>query len=674
MNRDWNEQKLQAIINGSNLASWQWNVQTGDTVFNEHWAQIVGYTLEELAPTSIETWNRLLHPEDSKLSEEVLKQHFAGESPFYDLEVRMKHKDGSWVWVHDRGKVIDWTEDGRPLMMFGTHADITERKNEEQENRRRLDQYTKLQRFFQLSSDLMIIMDPEGKTWKANRSWHTMLGYEEDEICQIPQISLIHPDDLPITAETIGEFTSQAGSRHISRIRHKDGSYRSIDWQIQSQDDWLYATGRDISKEYELEKQIEGFLDFNLDLLCVADLDGNFHKINKRFQDALGYSDQELNGTSFLALVHEDDLESTRKVLEDLASRKGVNGFVNRFRCKDGSYRYLEWVSQPAVGNYIYASARDVTEKHLAEEELRKTAITDELTGLFNRHYFENIIVEKIRHADRSGEPLSMLLLDLDHFKQVNDTFGHPVGDELLRHVAQTMLRSIRDTDILVRFGGEEFAILLPKTNLEGALAAAEKIRRAIEEQPLPSVGVRTASLGVAERIGAESFRHWYRRLDGALYLAKKLGRNRAVASDGTEALPLNATGLSWKRKWESGNKLIDGQHKELIAIGNRLLQLYESQEQPEELLQEVERLLHHTAAHFTAEAKVLEVLGFPGLETHKEEHADLLHKALELKQAYDQGEVSAIAFFSFLLDDVILGHLMEKDVLFFDLTREKQE
>ena len=86
MNRDRNEEKLQAIIDGSNLATWQWNVQTGETAFNERWAEIVGYTLEELEPVSIETWKRLLHPEDSNRSEQALLLHFSGETPFYDME------------------------------------------------------------------------------------------------------------------------------------------------------------------------------------------------------------------------------------------------------------------------------------------------------------------------------------------------------------------------------------------------------------------------------------------------------------------------------------------------------------------------------------------------------------------------------------------------------------
>ena len=125
--------RLQSIIDGTHLGTWEWNVQTGDVIFNDIWAEIIGYTLAELAPISIKTWETLCHPDDLKISRELLERHFSGEQPYYDIECRIKHKDGHWAWVHDRGKVFSWTTDGKALMMFGTHTDITVRKNAEDE-------------------------------------------------------------------------------------------------------------------------------------------------------------------------------------------------------------------------------------------------------------------------------------------------------------------------------------------------------------------------------------------------------------------------------------------------------------------------------------------------------------------------------------------------------------
>ncbi|MDD5676667.1 MAG: ATP-binding protein [Kiritimatiellae bacterium] len=124
-------QRLAYILEGTNVGTWEWNVQSGETKFNERWAEIVGYTLAELAPVSIDTWMKLAHPVDVKVSGDLLARHFKKELPYYECESRMRHKDGRWVWVLDRGKVATWTLDGKPLVICGTHQDITGRKQAE---------------------------------------------------------------------------------------------------------------------------------------------------------------------------------------------------------------------------------------------------------------------------------------------------------------------------------------------------------------------------------------------------------------------------------------------------------------------------------------------------------------------------------------------------------------
>lgn len=124
--------RLESIIEGTNIGTWEWNVQTGATEFNERWAEIIGYTLAELAPTTIKTWEKFAHPDDLPRVKNLLERHFSGELSCYHCESRMQHKDGHWVWILDRGRVITRTEDAQPVMMFGTHADITERKQTEE--------------------------------------------------------------------------------------------------------------------------------------------------------------------------------------------------------------------------------------------------------------------------------------------------------------------------------------------------------------------------------------------------------------------------------------------------------------------------------------------------------------------------------------------------------------
>ncbi len=124
--------RFENILEGTNVGTWEWNVQTGETIFNERWAEIIGYTLEELEPTTIETWMAYAHPKDLEVSGKKLEAHFSGQKEFYHTECRMKHRDGHWVWVLDRGKVTSWAEDGSPVWMFGTHQEITDKKQAEE--------------------------------------------------------------------------------------------------------------------------------------------------------------------------------------------------------------------------------------------------------------------------------------------------------------------------------------------------------------------------------------------------------------------------------------------------------------------------------------------------------------------------------------------------------------
>ncbi|HMZ58278.1 MAG TPA: PAS domain-containing protein [Leptospiraceae bacterium] len=127
--------RLSAVLEGTNAGSWEWYVQTGETVFNERWAEIIGYSLAEISPVSVDTWIQFVHPEDYQKSNGLLQRHFRKETDFYECEVRMRHRNGQWVWVFDRGKVAEWTSDGKPYLMSGTHQEITERKNSEEKIR-----------------------------------------------------------------------------------------------------------------------------------------------------------------------------------------------------------------------------------------------------------------------------------------------------------------------------------------------------------------------------------------------------------------------------------------------------------------------------------------------------------------------------------------------------------
>ncbi|MFP3913079.1 MAG: PAS domain-containing protein [Desulfobacteraceae bacterium] len=137
---------LSMVIEGTRAGTWEWYVQTGETVFNDRWAEMLGYTLAELQPVSIRTWMDLCHPKDLEEARQLLEDHFAGKHAYYECEFRMRHKEGHWVWMEDKGKVVKWTDEEAPLLMTGTHVDVTERKKAEAERlalERRLHQVEK---------------------------------------------------------------------------------------------------------------------------------------------------------------------------------------------------------------------------------------------------------------------------------------------------------------------------------------------------------------------------------------------------------------------------------------------------------------------------------------------------------------------------------------------------
>ncbi len=251
------QQRLAGILRGTNSGTWEWNVQTGETVFNERWAEIIGYTLEELSPVSIETWKKNAHPDDLKVSNELLDKNFSGELDYYECEARMKHKDGSWVWVLDRGRVVSWTNDGKPLMMMGTHQDISSRMQAEDQDRF-------LGAITANMSDSIVVTDTSFKITYMNKAGQELFGYSIDELRgKTPDL---------LNAESNGEEiqrdlyeTISLGKVYFgeSLNRRKDGSSFVCEYKVMpliDENEAVYAyigIQRDITerKQAEEEKQ-----------------------------------------------------------------------------------------------------------------------------------------------------------------------------------------------------------------------------------------------------------------------------------------------------------------------------------------------------------------------------------------------------------------------------------
>lgn len=183
-----------------------------------------------------------------------------------------------------------------------------------------------------------------------------------------------------------------------------------------------------------------------------------------------------------------------------------------------------------AVTHYV-ALFHNISERKQREQELNRQALVDHLTGAGNRRALDHDLVRAMHQQDRGWAPVSLVLLDVDHFKRINDTLGHDHGDRILCALVARVQGCLRAEDALYRWGGEEFCILLPHTAAPGARILAERVRRLIGADPLEGLAI-TVSLGVATRLPGESAEALMARTDQALYAAKRTGRNRYVIAE----------------------------------------------------------------------------------------------------------------------------------------------
>jgi diguanylate cyclase (GGDEF)-like protein/hemerythrin-like metal-binding protein len=308
----------------------------------------------------------------------------------------------------------------------------------------------------------------------------------------------------------------------------------------------------------------------------------------------------------------------------------------------------------------------------LALDQLEQAASTDRLTGAWNRRRFEEAVLPEIALAHRQSIPLSLLMLDLDHFKRVNDTFGHGAGDAVLAGTAQTVRLHLRASDALIRWGGEEFLVLAPGTRLEGAMGLAEKLRTELESIDFPGVGRVTMSLGVAEYAPGESPAAWIERTDRALYRAKAEGRNRTIPAPTPERPAVESTTerslleVIWEDTYASGNNLIDTQHQRLFRLASGLMTMLTEDRPRSEVSLRLETLLAHTAQHFHDEEALLREAKYFDLDDHADLHADLLAKARKLQAEVQTGQMDFGKLVAFLALDLVKGHILTEDRAYF--------
>ncbi|OEY71345.1 PAS domain S-box protein [Salegentibacter salarius] len=382
-------QRFKSVIEGTNVGTWEWNVQTGETVFNERWAEILGYTLEELEPVSIETWMSLAHPEDLKESNRLLKECFQKKTEFYEFESRMKHKNGNWVWIMDRGKVFEWTQDGKPLKMYGTHQDINQRKKYEEELRVSEEAF---RGNFENAAVGMALLDENGKWLKVNKKVCEIVGYNEEELKQLSFQDITHPEDLDKDLNLLTEVIEGKRSNYNMEKRyfHKNGNIIHIILAVSVVRDQsgtiLYFISQIIdntaAKKYtEKLKYQQNLLNalYELSPIGIALNDyetGQFKDVNDKLVEPSGYSREEFMNLSYWDLTPIEYEAEEKKVLKQL-DETGVYGpFEKVYKRKDGS-KYpvlLRGVLVEDLNNnkLIWSFIQDISKEKQAEYELQK--------------------------------------------------------------------------------------------------------------------------------------------------------------------------------------------------------------------------------------------------------------------------------------------------------------
>jgi len=295
----------------------------------------------------------------------------------------------------------------------------------------------------------------------------------------------------------------------------------------------------------EAEKKWNALFSRSLDWIYIHDLKGRFLDANEPALRGLGYSKEEISQIHFSTLLPLKYLPKANKTLQEL-KKTGTQKELSQFKLKrkDGTHVFVETKSsviyRKGKPHLILGIARDITKRIQMEEELKqankklqKKALTDDLTGLLDHGAVLKRLKEEVQRAQRQKESLSILMADLDHFKKINDKYGHQSGDTVLKKTSQFIQKAFRSYDIKGRYGGEEFLIVMPNTKPKQAQRAAQRLRKSFSKKPLSIQGKRipvSISIGLVssspnkDRTDPEDL---LRRSDKALYRAKEKGRNR---------------------------------------------------------------------------------------------------------------------------------------------------
>ena len=476
------EERWQLAVRGNNDGIWDWNLKTNEVFFSTRWKEMLGYGEHEIS-NHLDEWKKRVHPDDMGCVTQVIQDHFAKKTPFYISEHRVLCKNGTYKWVLDRGQAL-WDDLGNPVRMAGSHTDITDRKQTEQALQEANEKLTGW------------VKELEQRTTEI-----TLLNEMSDilQACRTVQeaYSAIATLVQPLFPNVCGGVFAISASRTLVEAVATWGNQLTSQKLFTPDECWALRRGRSHWVE-----------DTQTGLVCK-------------------HLNQKGNGEESAFPTYSVPAES---LCVPMMAQGEALGLLYLSALESGHLSEAKQRLAVTVAEHIALALANLT----LQETLQRQSIRDSLTGLFNRRYLEESLVREIHRADRKQQPLGIIMLDVDHFKRFNDTFGHEAGDAVLREMGLFVQKNIRESDIACRYGGEELMLILPETCLETTRKRAEQIREGVKHlnvqhrrQPLGGI---TISVGVAcfpeDGLTGEAL---IQAADTALYEAKAQGRDRVV-------------------------------------------------------------------------------------------------------------------------------------------------
>jgi PAS domain S-box-containing protein len=399
--------RLNNVIAATKVATWYWNVQSDETIFNERWAEMVGFDLADLLPTTIQTWKNLCHPDDLAIAESKLNAYFAGKSLIYETEFRMRHKNGHWVWIRDVGSVVEWTADGKPLAMYGTHEDISAAKQA------RIDLQAAEQKYKIIAENNFnweFWQGTDGQFLYHSPAVERITGYQVSELSGNDHIlKLIHPDDRQNYQEHhMGVTCGQKAGEISFRIIDKAGKVHYISHVCQPIFDssgeamGIRGTNVDVTDEHEAQVQLRKLLkavEQSQASIVITNLRGEIEYVNPFFTLLTGYTAEEAIGNNprILSTGHTSP-EEYRRMFAKLQKGETWQGeFLNRKKNGDLYWEYATISpiknESGAISNYV-AIKEDITERKKMGENLRASELkyrliaenTSDVIWVYNFH------------------------------------------------------------------------------------------------------------------------------------------------------------------------------------------------------------------------------------------------------------------------------------------------